>query len=85
MKIYAIGNCWCWSYIIKCIYGGEIVEVTINEKGQMVTHRMVRLPDKSYLHFRSTFHFLPSKYSYLCFIGEFERIKRKNKKKNNTE
>lgn len=46
MKIPLIGNCYCWAYILKLWYGGEVFAICreLGPKGNNVKHYMLKKP-----------------------------------------
>lgn len=82
MFIPLIGNCFCWAYILKFIYGGEVFSVAQEPffKGRNVRHYMLRDRNGKIRHFKRVFNFLPPPFCNFIFIGKLE-ISGKRKKK----
>ena len=80
--MYCIGNCYCWAYILKLRYGGEIFThgSELGTKGRQIEHYMLRDRNGTVRHFKRVFDFLPKPFCYYCFIGKIERSG-KNKKR----
>ena len=81
--MYFVGNCFCWAWILKFIYGGELFTLgsEIGAKGQEVEHYMLRDRNGTVRHFKRVFDFLPEPLCYYCFIGKIEQSGKRKKKK----
>jgi hypothetical protein len=82
MFVPLIGNCFCWAYILKFIYGGEVFSVSQEPffKGRNVRHYMLRDRNGKIRHFKRVFNFLPPPFCNFIFICKLE-ISGKIKKK----
>lgn len=74
MNIPLVGNCKCYAYILKLIYGGEIFTISreIGPKGNNVPHYMLRKPNGKIVHFKRIMNILPKPFSNVFFIGVIE-------------
>lgn len=79
--MYFIGNCYCWSLVLKMIYGGKIFSIDgeFGPKGMNVKHYMLRGRDGRVRHFRRVFNFLPPPLSTFLFVGKIESSGKRRK------
>lgn len=82
--MYCIGNCYCWSHILRLIYGGTIFTVSqeLGPKGANVRHYMLRDRNGKVRHFKRVMNILPPPFSNLVFIGKIESSGKRRKAKN---
>lgn len=80
--MYCLGNCYCWSLILRGIYGGEIFTLgqEIGPKGRAVKHYMLRDRNGKIRHFKRMFDIFPPPLCFLCFVGKIE-VSGKRKRK----
>lgn len=74
MFVPLIGNCFCYAYLMKVIYGGQVFTVE-NEpfhKGRQVKHYMLRDKNGKIRHFKRIFNFLPPPFCNFIFVGKIE-------------
>ena len=82
MFVPLIGNCFCWAYILKFIYGGEVFSIEQEPffKGRNIRHYMLRDKNGKIRHFKRVFNFLPPPFCNFIFIGKLEISGRKRKR-----
>lgn len=79
MKIPLIGNCYCWAYLLKLWYGGEVFSICreLGPKGQNVKHYMLKKPNGRIVHFKRMMNVFPTPFQNLIFVGIIETSGRK--------
>jgi hypothetical protein len=79
--MYFIGNCYCWSLILKMIYGGKIFSINqeLGPKGMDVKHYMLRGRDGKVRHFKRVCNILPPPFSAFLFVGKLETSGKKKR------
>jgi len=82
-RMYCVGNCFCWAWILKFIYGGELFTLgsEIGAKGQEVEHYMLKDKNGTIRHFKRVLNILPYPLHLYFFVGRIESSGKKRRRK----
>lgn len=77
------GNCYCWSIILRCIYGGQIFTISNEpgEAGRNIKHYMLRDRKGRVRHFKRVYDVLPVPLCHYLFLGRIESSGKRRRKK----
>ena len=84
--MYCVGNCYCWAFILKLRYGGEIFThgSELGAKGREVEHYMLRDRNGTVRHFKRVFDFLPSLYVTIVSLVRLNNLVKERRKNENS-
>lgn len=80
MRLILPGNCFFWSLILWCIYGGKIFTINqVSKSGIKFKHYMLRDRNGKIRHFKRKYDFLPEPLCLILFLGTIERSGKRKK------